>query len=140
VKKNLEIEYDCIQAREYLEKLIKRKAFIELKEVRKARSNQANRYLHAIIAEWAEWAMQAGYQLEEMKYAIKAALGYTYSKNGVTMYKQTSKMDTGELSIFTDKLRKLAADQGVDLMSPEAFNQGGWKESEKRKEEHKRHL
>jgi len=134
VKKNLEIEYDCIQAREYLEKLIKRKAFIELKEVRKARSNQANRYLHAIIAEWA------GYQLEEMKYAIKAALGYTYSKNGVTMYKQTSKMDTGELSIFTEKLLKLAQDSGVDLMSPEAFNQGGWREAEKRKEEHKRHL
>jgi len=137
LKLNLETEYDRIKARDYLAKLEEKKAFIELKEVRKARSNQANRYLHAIIA---EWAMQAGYTLEEMKCAIKAALSYYYVKGGVTMYKETSKMDTEELSIFIDKLRKLAAEQGVDLMSPESFEQGGWRQVEKMKEQHKRHI
>lgn len=137
MKLNLETEYDRAKAWDYLKKLEFKKAFIELREVRPVRSNKQNAYLHAIIA---EWAMLAGYGIEEMKYAIKSALGYTYHKGGVVMYRQTSKMNTEELSIFTDKLLKLAEDQGVELMSPDAYTMGGWKEVEKRKQQHKRYL
>jgi len=137
MKLNFEIEYDWIKGKEYLEKLRERKAFVELKEVRKARTNQQNKYLHAIIT---EWACEVGYTLQEMKYNIKAALGYVYHKNGCVMYRETSKMNTEELSIFTDKLRKLAAEQGVYLMSPDEFEQGGWKSIAQKKETMKRYL
>jgi len=137
VKLNLETEHDRNKAAEYLATLTKRKAFIELKEVKKSRTNRQNAYLHAMIA---EWAMQAGYTLEEMKYAIKAALGYTYEKKGVVMYRPTSAMDSGELTTFIDKMRMLSAEYGVDLMSAEQFERGGWKDIEKRKQAMKAYL
>ena len=137
MKLNMETEYDCTKARDYLAKLIERKAFIELREVKAKRTNQQNAYLHAILT---EWACECGYTLAEMKCAAKAACGYVYHKGGVVMYRETSKMDTKELSDFTEKLRNVAAQQDVYLMSPEEFNQGGWKHVEQQKQTMQQYL
>ena len=137
MKINLETSHERKKAQDYLAKLIDKQAFIELREVKPRRTQSQNSYLHAIIT---EWACECGYSLSEMKCAVKAALGYSYVKGGVTMYKETSKMDTKELSEFTEKIRRLAADQGIELMDPDTYRQGGWKAVEARKEQLKRYL
>lgn len=137
MKLNLTLASDQTKAREYLDRLIDGQKPIELREIKPRRSHQQNAYLHAIIT---EYAIECGYSLPEMKCAVKAALGYSYVKGGVTMYRETSKMNSKELSEFTDKLRKLAAENGVYLMSPEEYEQGGWIEAKKRKEQHSKYL
>jgi hypothetical protein len=126
-----------VKAQEYLSRLINDQKPIELREIRKPRTNLQNKYLHAILT---EWACECGYTIQEMKCSVKAALGYSYPKGGCVMYRETSKMDTKELSEFTEKTRKLAAEQGVYLMSPEEFERGGYIEIRKKKEQLSKYL
>ena len=137
MKFNFKLASDQVKAREYMDRLMDGQKPVELREIKPRRSSQANAYLHAIIT---EYAIECGYSLIEMKCAAKAALGYSYVKGGVTMYKETSKMDSKELSEFTDKLRKLAAENGVYLMSPDEYERGGYIEIQKRKEQHSKYL
>jgi len=137
MKFNFKLESDQVKAREYLDKLIAGEKPCELKEMRKKRTNLQNAYLHAILN---EMAVECGYTALEMKCEAKTKLGYTYVKNGTPMYTETSKMNTKELSEFTEKFLKLAQDHGYDLMSPEEFNQGGWVEAQKKKEQFSKYL
>lgn len=137
MKLNLENAADCTKAGEYLGDLLTRKAMIELREIKPRRSKRQNAYLHAIID---EYAMEAGYTTAEAKTVVKTLLGYTYEKDGVIMLRETSKMDSAELSEFTDRFRNLAAQYGVYLMSPDEFEKGGWKDVERRRDQMRRHL
>lgn len=137
MKFNFKLASDQVKAREYMDRLIDGQKPVELREMRKKRTNLQNAYLHAILT---EMAVECGYTALEMKCEAKKKLGYTYDKNGTLMYQETSKMDTKELSEFTEKFIKLARDHGYDLMSPEEFNQGGWVEAQKKKEQFSKYL
>jgi hypothetical protein len=102
MKYDFEKSYDCQKAKEYLNKLIKDKSIAELKKINPKRTIPQNSYLHVLIS---LWGIHHGYLLEEAKQVIKEQLGYTYEKKGRIFYMPTSKMKTGELTIFIDKFR-----------------------------------
>jgi len=117
MKYNLKTESK--KAIEYLNKLIKNESMIELKKVSLLRTNQQNRYLHKAIS---LFAIETGYTNSESKQVIKRAIGYVYEKDGIIFYRETSKMDTKEMTIFIDKFRKYCSDFGFYIPSPDEYN------------------
>lgn len=112
MKYDLKKEIDQQNIRTYLDKLIETESKCELKKVYPKRGIPQNSYLHKLIT---IWGLEFGYFVGEAKDEIKRALGYTYTKEVVipgtgeivtrVFFKQTSKMDSKELSIFIDKFR-----------------------------------
>ena len=88
---------------------------VEIKAIHKQRTNLQNRYLHLIIT---LYGIETGHTLDEAKVLIKRELGYTYVKNDQQYFRQTSKMDTKELTDFIDKLRNWSSKQGIYLPAP----------------------
>ena len=108
---NLKTPLDQRQARARLEHLISKGARIELTEKRKQRTYKQNRYLHVILT---SWGLHLGYDLDEMKDIIKIDLSpsiFKYEKNGRKFYKSTADLDTKQMTIVVDKIRKTAQDR-----------------------------
>ena len=108
---NLKTPLDQRQARARLEYLIEQGARIELTEKRKQRTYKQNRYLNVILT---SWGLHLGYDLDEMKDIIKIDLSpsiFKYEKNGRTFYKSTADLDTKQMTIVVDKIRKTAQDE-----------------------------
>ncbi len=112
MKYNLKKEIDQQNARTYLDKLIETESKCELKKMHPRRSIPQNSFLHKLITIWGN---EFGYFVNEAKDEIKRELGYTYKKEVVSpvtglvvareFFKETSKMDSKELSIFIEKFR-----------------------------------
>ncbi len=99
---DLEIEYQRQKFDEYI-KFVKRiRCVVELTRKFKKRTISQNAYLHVLFS---IWGLHHGYLLNEAKQEVKEAIGYSYIKKGKRYYKQTSKMDSVELTIFIDKFR-----------------------------------
>lgn len=107
------------KARIYLEKLIKDGKMCRLEEEKPLRSNSQNKYLHVLFS---LFGIEYGLTIDESKEAIKEALGYKYKKRGKMFFCKTSKMDSGELTIFIDKFRKFASEHGCYLPSADEYN------------------
>jgi hypothetical protein len=108
---DLQKQLDQKQALAQLQHLISKGAKIELTEKRKQRTYKQNRYLHVILT---SWGLHLGYDLDEMKDIIKIDLSpsiFKYEKNGRTFYKSTSDLDTKQMTIVVDKIRKTAQDR-----------------------------
>ena len=131
MKYNLKKEIDQQNARTYLDKLIETESKVELKKMHRKRGISQNAYLHVLLTLWGN---EHGYYMNESKDEIKRALGYTYKKEVVSLetgelvtrefFKETSKMDSRELSIFIEKFRDWSsATCGLYLPSVEDYLQ-----------------
>jgi len=120
---NLENEGGISQCMERISWLIEKKKKVDLKEVRKNRSNDQNRYLHKLFQIVAD---ELGDTLEGVKLDIKIELGYyKTSSKGNKIVEQTSKMNTKVFSEFTDKFRNWSSSfHGIYLPSPEEYYRG----------------
>ena len=117
--------YSQQKALEYLNKLIKDGSKCEVKKIHPKRSLSQNSYLHVLFALWGN---EFGYTIDEAKQTIKWQLGYTYTNKKLgydtIYYRNTSKMDTKELTIFIDKFRDWSAHTcDFYLPSPSEFEE-----------------
>ena len=110
-----------------VERLRSKKDVVRLEHVPKPRSNNQNKYLHALYGLMAQYT---GYSTEEVKTISKRHLGYYYERGGHKFLVETSKMDTKQMTEFIDKVRLWGIeDVGCYLPTVEEW-QGNWKELE----------
>ena len=92
---------------------------VDLKAIRKARSMSQNSYLHVCIS---LFAIEFGYTLEESKTFLKRECSFMiYEKNNSVFLKQTSKMNSKELTEFIEWLRNYASENGLYIPSSEEY-------------------
>ena len=116
---DLSLQSDCLKAETYFAKLVKDQSAIEIKKIQKKRTNQQNRYVHALFSLFGlEW----GYTTEEAKTVVKRELGCTYEKNGLYFLSRTSEMNMKELTEFIDRFRNFSASHGLYLPSSDEFD------------------
>ncbi len=119
---------DVKKGQVYLDKLILDQSKAEIVKISPKRTNSQNRYVHALFQLWSSYH---GYTLEEGKTVVKIELGYTYEKDASAGFdpdsyvflKQTSKMNTKELTVFIDKFRNKSAANGFYLPSADEFRE-----------------
>lgn len=119
------MRYDLLKENEkqnaiqYFKKVLDSKKRIELKVIHKKRSLPQNAYLHVLFS---VFGLEVGLTVEETKTDIKRALNYVYEKQGKKYLSKTSKMDSKELTIFIEKFKKYASEQGIGLPEPNQIN------------------
>lgn len=119
MKYNTKYSDDKAKAIIYFEKLLSNNKRIEIKEIRTARTNSQNRYLHALFA---LFGVHYGLDIDESKQVVKTALKCVYEKKGKTFLKKTSKMNTKEISDFIERFRMFSSEQGCYLPDADEFN------------------
>jgi hypothetical protein len=120
---NATIELDVQSSRERLEWLIKNNKRFELTEKKGGRSLSQNRYLHLILG-W--FGLEYGYTLEEVKTEIfkkvvNPDIFYQGQKEGpvqVEIWRTTSDLNTGEMTLAIDRFRDFSANHGHYLPAP----------------------
>jgi type IV secretory pathway VirJ component len=119
MKLNLSNPFDKNKAIVYFNKLIEKKAKIELSEINQARSLSANAYMHVCIALMSiEW----GNTLDEQKTDLKRACNFMhYEKNGKRYLKRTRDLDSRECVEFIEFIRNYAAIQGLYIPTSEEY-------------------
>lgn len=119
MKLDLSKQYDINKANVHFNMLLKKGKKIELKEIRKTRSIKHNAYLHVCIQ---LFSIHFGYTLEESKTHLKRTCDFMrYEKEGEIFLKQTSKMDSKELSEFVEWIRNYSADNGCYIPTSEEY-------------------
>jgi hypothetical protein len=96
--------------------------FIELNIHRERRTNDQNRYLHVVFTIFGD---EFGYSLDESKQLLKEMfLSYEkVGKSGKTskFFRKTSSLDTLEMTVFIEAVRKVASENGCFIPSPEDY-------------------
>ena len=121
MKLDLSKSFDVNKANSYFEKLIEKKARIELKEFRAKRSLSQNAYLHVCFGFIAK---NSGYTIEESKVITKREFGsfMIYEKEKFKFLRSTADLDKLEMTSFIEFLRMFANDNlGVYIPTPEEF-------------------
>lgn len=121
MKLDLSKPFDINRAKVYLEKLSLDGKQIELKEIRKARTIQQNKYLHVCIS---LFAIHFGYNLEEAKTHLKRScdfMRYVKPQTDETFLKRTRDMDTKELTGFIEWIINHAGINGCHIPTPEEY-------------------
>jgi len=110
---------DYLKAQEYLKKLRRLDKMIELKEVKKSRTNDQNKYIHALFK---IYGLEFGYTAAETKeMLLKACPFMTYEKGSETFTRHTSELDTGEMTLLIEWIRNFSSINGLYLCSPEEY-------------------
>lgn len=115
---NLANLLELAQADEYLKKLIKQNAIVEIKKVNPRRSLQQNKYLYLLLGiAGMEW----GFSIDELKILWKRKISpsiFVYEKNKNKFLRSTADLTTKELTDAIEQLRKFSAEQGLYLPEP----------------------
>ncbi len=107
------------EAINYFNKLLENECRCEIKEVKKKRSVSQNAYLHVCIS---LFAVSTGYTLEEAKTLLKRNCPFmVYEKNNVKFLKNTSTMNSKELTDFIEYIRNFSARQNIFIPSSEDY-------------------
>jgi hypothetical protein len=121
----------------YVTKLQKYEGTIELKKIQRPRTLQQNKYLHVCIS---VFAIETGYTLDEAKTLLKRECGFmVYEKRGQKFLKNTSDMDTKELTDFIEWIRNYAGANNIYIQSSEDYLRN-WEEIEHTIEQNKQFL
>ena len=122
MKLDLSIAFDNNKAKAYFDKLMDSKSKIELKEFKPKRTVSQNKYLHVCFTIVAN---ETGYTVEEAKTVLKREHGafMVYEKEGNKFLRSTATLDTLEMTMFIDWLRRFAMDHGYYIPTPEEFLQ-----------------
>jgi hypothetical protein len=110
-----------------LAKLSGQRVRVEIKRLMPKRSLDANAYLWVCYTILSEWC---GHEPEELHEVLKAKFLTPHPDSlpsGVTLdfYPSTRDLDSGEMAAYTDKVRKFAAENGVDIPSPDEWRAAG---------------
>ena len=109
----------------------------ELKKKREKRTLKQNSYLHVLIA---LFAIEIGLTLNESKTDLKRYCSFMwYEKKEVKYLKESSKLNTKELSDWITWIRNYAANNCIYLPSADEYGRN-WVEFEKQIEAHKKYL
>ena len=101
------------------EQMMKDKSRVELKTIREHRSLSQNAYLHVCIS---MYAIHFGSTLNEAKTDLKRACHFmVYEKKGKKYLKETSKMDSKQLTSFIEWIRNYASGNGCYIPSSEEY-------------------
>lgn len=112
---------DRKKAKVYFDKLLLQNKKIELKVVQPNRSISQNSYLHVVIS---LYAINFGYTLNEAKTDLKRLCEFmVYEKNGTKYLKETSKMNSKELSEFLNWIRNYASLNGLYIPTAEEYKE-----------------
>ena len=115
---NLANLLETAQADEYLKKLMKQNAIVEIKKVNPRRSLQQNKYLYLLLGiAGIEW----GFSIHEIKTLWKRKISpsiFVYEKNKNKFLRSTADLTTKELTDAIEQLRKFSAEQGLYLPEP----------------------
>lgn len=116
MKYKISSETEAIRARLYLEKLIKKKAYIELREIT-SRSLSQNGYLHLIIG-W--FGNEFGYEMEEAKMIYKMVNKsiYFYQKDGFDFVRSSADISKEKMNESIEAFRKYSSEMGLYLPEP----------------------
>ncbi len=99
--------------------LIEKQSQVNLTQTRKSRSISQNSYLHVVIS---LYSIEYGYTLDEGKTLLKRMCDFmVYEKNGQKFLKQTSKMDSKELTTFIEWVRNHASKEGLYIPTSEEY-------------------
>lgn len=120
MKYNLDESSECLEAFNYLTKLVGKHAVVEIKKKSPARSLNQNNYIHLCLTYFAD---NFGYTLEEAKtlYKYVNEETYKYKKKGMPFYRSSADLSKDEMTYTIDKFRRFAAEHGCEL--PLAINQ-----------------
>jgi hypothetical protein len=121
VKLDLKSEMDRNKAQFYLDKLITKKAKIELKEVKKAVSVDQFAYLHICLG---YFALHTGYSITEAKDIFAGLLPelFYYKKNEYQFRRSTTSFDSKECTALIDYVRAFCNDNlGVYVPTSEEY-------------------
>lgn len=119
MKFNTAILSDLKKAKARFEYLCENEKIIELMACRKSRSISQNSYLHVVIS---LYSIEFGYTLNEAKTDLKRVCGFmTYEKNGNRYLKETSKMNSVDLTYFIDFIRNYASQNGLYIPTSDEY-------------------
>ena len=88
------------------------------------RTNQQNKYLHAILGEIAQ---EVGETTENMKTIFKKYFGWYIKVEGlhgeeIIVYDSTTNMTKDEINLFIDQITTFAAEYfGMNILTPEEY-------------------
>ena len=137
MKLDLNKPFDLNKFKAYQDKLILKKAKIELKELRDKRTLRQNSYLHILFS---LYAIEFGYTLAEAKTFLKRKSDLlTYEKSGDKFLRSTADLNTKELTTFIDWIRTFAGVNGCYLPTSEEYIQQSF-EIDKDIDKHKEFL
>jgi deoxycytidine triphosphate deaminase len=121
MKFDLSTPNDLKQAKTHFKALCEAQNKIELKAIKNKRSLSQNAYLHVVIT---LYAIYFGSTLNEAKTDLKRGCSFmVYEKNGSKYLKETSKMDSKELTEFIEWIRNFAAENGCYIPTSEEYLQ-----------------
>ena len=101
--------------------LLENEKQVELKECRKKRTIKQNAYLHVCIT---LFAIETGYTISEAKTILKRECSFMrYKKKEKTFLKQTSKLNTKELTDFIEFIRDFSAKNGLYIPTSEEYKE-----------------
>lgn len=87
-----------------------------LRKRRRIRSGPQNRYLHGVVIPIL--AEHIGYDLEEMKEALKWRFLQVHQNGKLPTVRSTARLDTAEMTEFIEQTRRLAAEMGCYIPDP----------------------
>lgn len=114
MKYNLEKPIEVEQARQYLERLVKQRKWVEVKRLSPNRSLNQNNYLHLLLG---AFGAHFGYNLEEAKTIYKELNKdvYHYEKKGRTFVRSSANLTMEEMAKTIDVLHKWSKKAGYPL-------------------------
>lgn len=135
---DLNTDIDRERFKRRVNRLYERRAVVECSEHKPKRTLQQNRYLHAILG---EFAMQTGNTLQYVKAEYFKRLCNPeifvireydkLAKRDVERLRSSRDVDTGEMTTAIDRFRNWAASEaGIDLPSPDDTDWIGYIERE----------
>lgn len=119
MKFDLSIEFDSKKFKERIKYLEKKGLKVELNALRDLRTIKQNSYLHVVIS---LYCVNFGSTINEAKTDLKRGCHFMkYQKNNNWYLKETSKMDSKELTDFIDWIRNYASQQGCYIPTSEEY-------------------
>lgn len=110
---------DCNKAKLRLKSLIKKGVIVDITEKKPVRTLSQNKYIHVIFC---LYGIQYGYSIEESKTRLKRLCPFMlYTKKGEKYLRQTSKLDTMELTTFIEWIRNYCAMDNFYILSPKEY-------------------
>lgn len=105
----------CLEAFEYLTKLVGQEAVVEVKKINPNRSLNQNSYYHLLLG---IFGLEFGWSIEEAKVLHKREVSpqiFVYEKNGVKFLRSSASLDTKQMSDAIEQFKKYAAEGGLYL-------------------------
>ncbi len=107
---------DPVRFQTHLRSLLDNEVEVIIRKHRKTRSGEQNRYHHGCVIPLL--AEHCGYEMEEMKDALKFKFLRTHDDGNLPTVRRTRDLTTAEMTNFIEQCRRLGAEMGCVIPSP----------------------